>query len=94
MWYGFQIWAWLGNNNYLNFNSFNDSKTAFNKLKWKRLKDIITLAKNWVEVAKSVIIWYFAVQEEERINEELMKHENQVVGLDPKTTKLVKDLIK
>ncbi|CDW81009.1 pex11 domain containing protein [Stylonychia lemnae] len=70
------------------------SKTAFNKMKWKRLKDIFTLAKNWSEVIKSIIIWYYAVQEENRINEELSKLENQVVGLDQRTTKLVKDLIK
>lgn len=59
------------------------SKTAFNKLKWKRLKDIFTLAKNWVEVVKSIIIWYQAVQEEKKINKELRKYYHQVVGLDP-----------
>lgn len=70
------------------------SKTAFNKLKWKRLKDMFTLAKNWVEVVKSIIIFYQAVQEEKRINRELRKYYDQVVGLTPETTKLVKDLIK
>lgn len=63
-------------------------------MKWKRLKDIFTLAKNWSEVIKSIIIWYKAVQEEKRINKELKKYSNQVVGLDAATTKLVKDLIK
>ena len=63
-------------------------------MKWKRLKDIFTLTKNWSEVVKSIIIWYQAVQEEKRINLELKKYANQVVGLDAATTKLVKDLIK
>lgn len=32
-------------------------RKAFNKLKWKRLKDIFTLVKNWSEVFKSLIVW-------------------------------------
>lgn len=33
-------------------------KKIFNKLKWKRLKDVFSLIKNWTEVFKSIYIWY------------------------------------
>jgi hypothetical protein len=34
------------------------SKKAFNKVKWKRIKDMFTLVKNWLSVMRSFIIWY------------------------------------
>lgn len=34
------------------------SKNAFNKLKWKWIKDMFTLGKNLAEVCKSIIVWY------------------------------------
>lgn len=57
---------------------------------------MFTLAKNWSEVVKSVIVWYQALQLERRIIEELKdkKYDCQVVGHDERTTNLVRDLIK
>lgn len=43
------------------------SKKVFNKLKWKMIKDMITLAKNWTEVFKSLIIWYRTVEKEKKL---------------------------
>jgi hypothetical protein len=33
------------------------------------IKDIITLAKNWTEVFKSIIIWYRSIAKEKKIYE-------------------------
>lgn len=60
----------------------------FNKVKWKRIKDMFTLGKNWAEVFKSIIIWYKSTIREQEIYEEMNKYDNQVVGVDQHSTLL------
>ena len=61
------------------------------------MKDIITLAKNWTEVFKSIIVWYRSIEKEARIYKELQQYDNKIVGdcgRNPHITKLVRSLIK
>ena len=55
------------------------SKKAFNKLKWKQLKDIFTLAKNWAEFVKSIIIWHRSVKKENEIDKKLEVYDTFLV---------------
>ena len=55
---------------------------------------MFTLAKNWTEVFKSMIVWYRSVAKERRIYHELAQFDSAVVGDAPGTTKLVRSLIK
>jgi hypothetical protein len=55
-------------------------RKAFNKLKWKRLKDMFTLVKNWSEVFKSLIVWQQSIFKEKKIFEELDQYDNKKVG--------------
>ena len=72
----------------------------FNKVKWKQVKDMFTLAKNWTEVFKSLIIFYRSMQKERKIFEQLEQYDSCVVACregqeDPHLiTKLVRSLIK
>lgn len=56
------------------------SKKVFNKLKWKIIKDSITLAKNWTEVCKSLIIWYRTVEKEKKLYKQLEEYDAFIVG--------------
>jgi hypothetical protein len=49
-------------------------------LKWKRLKDMFTLVKNWSEVFKSLIVWQQSIFKEKKIFEELDQYDNKKVG--------------
>jgi len=53
---------------------------VFNKLKWKIIKDSITLAKNWTEVCKSLIIWYRTVEKEKKLYKQLEEYDAFIVG--------------
>mmetsp|Transcript_29163 Transcript_29163/g.21708 ORF Transcript_29163/g.21708 Transcript_29163/m.21708 type:complete len:169 (+) Transcript_29163:178-684(+) len=43
------------------------SKTVFKTVKWKRIKDALTLSKNWVQLVQSLVIWYRQTKAEEEI---------------------------
>ena len=65
-------------------------------MKWKQIKDIFTLAKNWSEVFKSFIVWQQSKEKERKIYIELDSFNSCLVGdpAHPGITKLVKSLIK
>lgn len=52
----------------------------FNEVKWKMIKDMITLAKNWTEVFKSLIKWYRSIQKEKKLYKELEEYQDYIVG--------------
>jgi hypothetical protein len=62
-------------------------------LKWKRIKDFCTLSKNWIEVFKSIIVWYHSIKEERLIVQEMESYNDEIVGETAKTAKLVRRLI-
>ena len=59
---------------------------------------MFTLAKNWTEVCKSIIIWIRSVENEKKIYSELEQFDGSMVstvdGANPQIVKLVRSLIK
>lgn len=48
-------------------------KFVFKNVKWKRIKDLFTLVKNWASLIKSLLVWYRSIMQEKKIIEELDK---------------------
>lgn len=56
------------------------SEKIFNKKRWKKYKDILSLVRNWFPLFRSIILYKHARNKLEKINNEFSGYENQVVG--------------
>ena len=52
----------------------------FNRKKWKKYKDILSLVRNWFPLFKSMIQYRLTRKKLEKFDKELSVYDNQVVG--------------
>jgi hypothetical protein len=53
---------------------------VFNRKKWKKYKDILSLVRNWFPLFKSMIQYRLTRKKLEKFDKELSVYDNQVVG--------------